>query len=543
MKKSNSSPFSCWTPALTGFGLAGFLWSHLVTAQARPLVTITANASTLLRTDISRATFGAGLEHQTPQFRDLMAQAPTATNARTAIQNASIAALRFPQGTTGLFYFWDAPSASFVSVSGVAQSQVLTPAEIYSYTASLGMDRLFEVNTFQYRKNGSTKYINVNGSSSASAAVINTANLLEGAQYAADWVTNNLNVQSASARVNFWEVGNEDWAWWTPEQYSQIFNAYAAKMKLANPDIKLLAQTITTPYTGVGGIVNDNTWTNRIVSSGIDSNGVYAVSYHKYLNGGTFQTPTDIEGQRVLQTMNMFADVQNATDLIDLKTRIANLGVPWKIWATEFNISQRNSSGGAMICQDLGHALVIADWVGRMLELNIERMDMHSLDHNPYYSIVDYVNNGGTIDNAITSVPGYAYSFYPQKFGAKMVSVTTAGNPTLSSPNRGNLPQVSTYASIVETPGNRRLRLMVIYRSPDQDVQLKIQTLGATMKAAPATFQYSRLYSAKMSDSNVNNKDHVTWSAPASYTSNAWALENIVIPVHSANYFDIPLQD
>ena len=547
-------------------------------------VTVTVSQAATIRDDIEAKTFGGGVDMRTPQFKDVMTLTGASTATQTMFQNMKMGTMRFPQGTSALFYYWKNPPASYIDhgdaqrpdpFPGLTGPMLITPDQMYGYTDmnpmadSLHMDLLLQVNTFSYVVNNwDYTYVNKYGTNRDQAAEIrdnNPDNLTGAANYAADWVYNNLHSHPNNI-ATYWEIGNEDWVWWTPQQYAQIFNAYASAMKakaaLADVPIKLLAQTTTGTNTGVGGIVNTNAWTSLMAGAmtPAQKNNVYALSEHQYLNGNATGTlpngtplardfsnyPASAEGQRMLVTENMFAKVQANSRLNFLKGEIAAVAPAWKIWMTEFNVVQNdattttaNPNGIMKRLHDLGHGLVLADWTGKMLESGVERILIHSFDHHPNYSIIDYVNSGGTIAAPIKTVPGYAFGIFPQEFGKKMVQNTVSGNPQFSSPNEGYYNQISVYSSVREA--DNTLRVIVINRSANSGIQISLGCTGRTVAAAPATYTRRELYSDNLLDSNFNAPDTVKWSTPVSVPIPGSVIDGIVLKEHSANLFIIPL--
>jgi hypothetical protein len=548
-------------------------------ANAAKTAGVTVTATTIIRDDIEAKTFGGGVDMRTPQFKDVMTGPYPAT--KTMFQDMKMGTMRFPQGTSSLFYYWKNPPASYIDhgdathpdpFPGLTGSMLITPTQMYTYTdksappaASLHMDLLFQVNSFSYVVNNWTvTWINKNKTDGSKQAEIEPANLTGAANYAADWVNDSF-VNHSTNVVTYWEVGNEDWVWWTPALYAQIFNEFASKMKAVVPsgsEIRLLAQTTTGSNTGAGGITNTSAWTSQMAGAmtAAQKNNVYALSEHQYLNGNATGTlpngtplardfsnyPASAEGQRALLTENMFAKVQANSRINFLKGEIAAVAPAWKIWMTEFNVVQNdatttaaNPNGIMKRLHDLGHGLVLADWTGKMLESGVERILIHSFDHHPNYSVIDYVNSGGTIAAPIKTVPGYAFGIFPQEFGKKMVQNSVNNNPQLSSPNEGNYNQVSVYSSIRET--DNTLRVIVINRSANSGIQITLGCTGRTIAAAPAQYTRRELYSENLLDSNFNAPDTVKWSTPVSVPVPGSVIDGIVLKEHSANLFIIPL--
>lgn len=141
--------------------------------------------------------------------------------------------------------------------------------------------------------------------------------------------------------------------------------------------------------------MNGPDWTGRLVSGGINGSDVYGLSLHQYLSGGL--TDGTEEEQRAYQTQNVLAQVAASSEIAFLNQEILTLGENWKIWVTEFNLDQNDAAGNPVILHDMGHALAIADFTGRMLEQGVEKMFYESLDTNPYYALVNYLNENTSV--------------------------------------------------------------------------------------------------------------------------------------------------
>jgi hypothetical protein len=700
--------------------------SWLVATQKNAVaVTVTVDAGDVIRDDISPKTFASGVQHEDPQFNQLMGSLETPNAAgRNMVLGLNLGGMRFPMGTSAQYYYWDHPSWSYPGA--VSGNEVISPRQqqvpewngtqnvlktydgMYKYIAELGMDPLFQVNSFSSIDTATNiHYVNPTG---VAPGVIDNTQLNIASTYAADWVSDYQSWRSsepAASPDQFWEVGNEDWSWWKPQDYATIFGQYAAKMKARKADIKLLAQTLTHPWTvgsGATKIINDDTWTTTFAQSlaagGTDLRSVYALSYHQYfsspvkpalpvnfsfenpdvrtgisshticngdarLNGSgwTFTsgsgwdsagiaggfpnegsvwnnavaphgrqvaliqgkstiestqplslqygvvytitvqaarrpgnpvaqtvhvtangasvgdiTPTTDDFQPYLlamsfagsgplpvtfkfagtvnadatvflddititdrpleqyrrdQTRDMLSQVSQASELNGLISKVKSINsannVGWKIWATEFNQQQEEPTSpiGITNAQDIGQGVVIADWVGRMLELGVERVVMHSLDQHPCFSIIEYANNGSSPTSPMMSVPGYAYSIFPQKFGSAMVKVSYTANPLVNG-----APQLAVYASL--TKDRSKLRLIAINRDLDNAAALSLETANAVMGTSGATYQ--QLSSPYVSDNNSNHTHTIAWSAPAAFSNG----QNV--PPHSITFVEIPLQ-
>jgi hypothetical protein len=528
----------------------------------RDVLFVPASSGNVIRNDISRATFGTGIAFNSSQLRWTMdnlnaeGQPPVTSLTADTMKWLDLGTLRFPNGDSSFLYFSEAPTMSYPHIEKPSQwDRYLSSDEIYRYTAAdkLNMERLFEVNTVWWLNDTWTKtyYLNEEWNDTDPTVrppVLNRSHMASAANRAAQWVTRD------AGRTQLWEVGNEDWARWNATDHAEIFYAFQDAMKRANPNIKLLAQGladnfwINTPEEWLAKLKGKLEANNKV-------NSVYAYSVHKYMQGGVY--PEDAAQptvRRAKQTQDMLAAVASGEPVNNVK-RLLGTGAPtsstrdWKIWITEFNVHQpdggKTAKGDAtfLVPQDMGHALVIADWTGKMLEQNVERMMFHSLDNNPEFALVQYQNEGSSIDHPYVTVPGYAYSMYAQEFGKTMVRTILTQNPMLKTPDgTKDYAQVSAYSSISED--GKSLRMMVINRHMTDRVLVNINTEQAPGKRwfAAGKFAFRKLHSGKIDNSNKMSKDLVKWDGPNYYNSAVTGIENITLEPASVNLFIIPLQ-
>lgn len=196
----------------------------------------------------------------------------------------------------------------------------------------------------------------------------------------------------------------------------------------------------------------------------------------------------------------------------------------WQLWMTEYNLLQPSGTkdpggnDGISVLQDMGHALVIADWTGHLLQQGVDRLAMFSLDHNPYFAQLQYdANNDPATDLAHPSVtaPGLAYAVYPQSFGQTLLRNTVANNPRLAAPNGMRYDKLGVYSSI--SADGRQLRTIVINRDLDRSasVQLKLLPVTGARRLAYGSATWQQLRSQQLTDTNYNGSGLVRWSAPA----------------------------
>lgn len=549
----------CIIPCTTFAFLMGAVRATTIEAVIRP--------TEVIRDDIGRHTFGAGVDFPVPQFAWLMDTGPHADGPRTPaqqeIKNFNLGMMRFPSGDGAQLYFWDDPQHSIPNSNPKdLRGKWLTQAQMLKFTLpssrfgdGLAMDRLFQVNSCQYLDyddHWKVKQVNAHFHQHDERPEIDPVRLERVAARAAAWVEEN-NGRSADERVDYWEVGNEDWIHWTGAQYGKIFDSIRRKMVERRSGIKMLAQGLSADFkTRANGTNTMENWIEGLKSTITNpATDVYAYSDHQYVNADEYRSDLPAE-RRVKQLQDMCATVAAGQRTADLKKKLASspLTAPWKIWITEFNTYQR-VDGKLANPQDMAQALVIADWTGKMLEQNVERMFFHSLDHHPYFTLIQYVNEGGSIEAPRVTPPGYAYTIFPQEFGKKMVATvvgtSTFPNPMLTAPNGKEYPQLGIYSSIREDDLNGgTLRVIVINRAVSgvTDFNLKVEDVpgGRSMKNAPAKYTRRQLRSANLTDSNCMVADAVSWTAPAQYDCGGEGIMGAVLEPASVNLFIIPLR-
>jgi hypothetical protein len=238
-----------------------------------------------------------------------------------------------------------------------------------------------------------------------------------------------------------------------------------------------------------------------------------------------------------------------------VKNLIAEKKLPWKIWMTEFNVQQTKVSDSNEKCndsnkkkkfdgvceetlQDIGHGLVIADWVGKLLEQNIERMYINDLGHAIPSEMVHFGLTNNTIAAPKVSVPGHVYSMYAKNFGKTMVK-----NKTDEKPKAGESKKLSVYSSV--SANDQELRVIIINRDLDNKATINLDTQNAPWRRELADGQYCfrQLSSNQVSDSNVTENNKVTWSYPQYLSqSNRNGITNQTLAPASVSLLLIPLK-
>jgi hypothetical protein len=529
----------------------------IIPADGVVRIEVATDAAGVIRDDIGRATFGSGIAFDTPQLRwtlDHLAnpgQVPVSSNTRDAMRGLNLGSLRFPNGDSSFHFVSEDPGNSYPAQSSPNEwDRYLTADEVVRYTApsELDMERLFQVNTEFWldRSTWRYRYLNDNVFSTPGAAPsLNLSHADTAARKAADWMGRD------AGRTLYWEVGNEDWARWNGAQYAEIFSAFQKRMKAARPEARLLAQGLAADYkanTPDGWL---QALTSRLQADGsLDS--VYAYSLHQYLHTDPYAGAPLLE-RRGKQTEDMLATVAEGRQVAEVQ-RLLGTGSAtsptgrWKLWMTEFNIQQPNgqldTDGKPRFeaGQDMGHGLVIADWTGKLLEQNVERVFMHSLDHHPRFALVQYANLGSDIEHPMVSVPGHAFSLYAQAFGKTMLRNRIAGNPVLTAPGGKSYPQVSAYASLAADGASLRVVVINRHLRDSAQVSLGIQATASRRVLADGGFSFQQLRADALTDTNAPAAK-VAWSSvgqPLQRTTTG--TEAVTVAPASVNLFILPLR-
>lgn len=484
------------------------------------------DAESRIRADIGRHTFGSGFEFHRAEIRMTMEPALGFSPATgEAIGAFNLGLLRFPNGTPALHYLWDQPTMSWTPTPSGQGDTVrnLSPAEIQRYTAPerWNMERLFQVNTEFTLNSRWTGYDYVNDHANQPLPPqLNRENLDKAARKAADWVA------ADQGRTTYWEVGNEDWARWRADQYADIFAAFQAQMTRSNPGIRLLAQGLMEPWA-------DNTpeqWLAALRArlGTTPLRDVHAYSVHQYLRTDPYAGDDPLTRRRK-QTQDLLGQVASG-EPVARTLRLLGRGQPasptghWQLWMTEFNVLQptgeKRANGQDVIAvqQDMGHALVIADWTGQLLQQGVDRLVMLSLDHHPAFALLQYDRNndpGTSLASPQATAPGLAFAVYPQAFGRTMVRTTIANNPRLTAASRARYDKLGAYASV--SADGRELRAILVNRDLDRParVQLGMLAVSGNRRLAGGPFTHRQLSAPQLTDSNFGGSGLVRWRTPA----------------------------
>jgi hypothetical protein len=575
-------------------------------AQAQVNIKVsTTNESNVIRRDISRTTFGTGLQANTAEFGWAMKSTPWV--GETALDTQKLAAtadtfkwlqlgsFRFPNGDSSFQYLWSDPSFSIcLTDDGICEvkgdlvatqklrdisnarrvdpayqwSWWMTPDAIIDYTSNvngkLNMERVFQVNTVfspydiyideNVKCRGNTPPNNCTGTS------FSDINMDKVADYAADWV------QKDNKQTKYWEIGNEDWSRLHPEEYAKIFSSFQQKMLLKNSKIKTIAQGLEENFDAVGTTNTPENWLNALTTKLASTNSinkVYAYAIHDYLETPAYENlKGDPELRRKTQTEDLLLQVRDHAEYSStakgsrvavqtVKDLLKQKAPSWKLWITEFNVSEDViSPTGAKTreqFQDMGHGLVIADWVGELLKSNIERMFFHDMSHSPTYGMMDFGKNSNNVGmkDAKVQVPGHIYSMYAKNFGQTMVKNTVSNNPNITINRTGtprSYPQLGIYSSV--SSNDQELRIMVINRDLNNKAVVNIDTenLPGRRVLADGKYCFRQISAARINESNIAASDTVKWTQPVYINQSSTGIKNQTVDRASVNLFVIPLK-
>ncbi|MBN1555109.1 MAG: hypothetical protein JXA11_10205 [Phycisphaerae bacterium] len=479
---------------------------------------------------ISPRCFGGGTEFSNRYF-ELAMKHPQSRELITE----TVGFLRFPHGTSGQHYFWDDPESSY---NRRKNPLFMTPGYIVGICRKLKLQPVFQVNTYQYRRSGAAKDFE------ESKVLLAPGNVQEAAQYAANWVRA---CREKKYNIRWWEIGNEDWVYWNGYQYGAIANAYARAMKQSDPSIRILLQGKTDTWKGKFQRTCGPEWMRQLLEA-VDRELFDAVSVHLYLNGtivGADKRPLPDE------TATMLARVDLAQRERFLRDFIRKNNLKWEIWITEFNYAKRDPDGvgGLRLMQNVAHGLVVADWVGRMLELGVDRLAPHDLTGHPCFEQID-IGKWTTPDKPHYTVPGLALTAFGRHFGRRMVKVSWRNNPPrftseISDPkyptkqkDKHEYPAFSAYAALRKK--DNTLRIVLMNRDLEKQGSVRLNLAGISLQVGAVMEIMELGGDVPLDATNIQQANRVAWRHRRCPTT-----ENPIIKIqpHSVNIIKIPLED
>lgn len=468
------------------------------------------------------AWYGSGTEYYCRGFTGALKHPA----AMQAIRDTGIGFLRWPQGTSALWYFWDAPEQSYKE-AWMGAGAFLSPDDFVAAAKQLDVDSLVQVNTVQFRKG--------DGGFERSKVLVAPMNVAEAAAYAGRWVAD---LKAKNTGIRWWEIGNEDWVYWTGRQHGSMATAFAKAMRAADPSARILAQGFIGTWNSDWLHSEGGAWTREVAES-VPAAAVDGLSVHMYLNGGRMKSGARSVGE---ETAALFAKVASDDRIAACRAQLAEKDrAGWQVWVTEYNLMQSDAKGpgGLLWWQNLAHGLVIADWTGRMLVQGADRLAVHDLVGHPVFELVDAAHKG-TVDAPRLTVPALALQAF-RGFGDELLAVSTAANPDRLSGTAEDgtavrtirYPAVSAYAARRGADGS--VRVILVNRDLEHAVPVRVGGLAALPPGASATL---RQLGAGLDLAADNfGKVQLAWSERQ---LDAAALAALELPAHSLSVLVLP---
>lgn len=505
--------------SLSALSVLALAYSNLAATDSP--VRLTIDAERQLR-KLDPAWFGSGAAYYCGGFAEGMKH-PAAVQA---MKDTGISFLRWPHGTAALWYFWDAPRLSH---SPPWVKYWLTSADFVAAGRTLGCMAVGQVNTYQFRRDGYEDF-------EQAKVLVANGNIGQAAAYAAAWVAN---AKAENWDVTWWEIGNEDWTYWSGRQHAAMATAYAKAMRTADPRIKLLAQGFCGSWVNEWVDHHGPQW-NEDLARALAPGTVDGLSVHCYASGTIPGQPRPLAEE----TAGVFARiVDSCSEVAAIRPMLARHGhEAMQIWVTEYNLMQKDEKGpgGLAWWQHLSHGLALADWTGRLLELGVDHLAVHDLIGHPVFELVDVAHKGSLKDPRLT-VPAIALQAFTGVRLTGMLPVVHSDNPARLSgtyPNEeavstGSYPAVGAWA-LRRADGGLRVVLVNRDLSADQPVQLAFA--GASPADATRVTRL-RLGEGLALDATNFGDQHLAWIA----TTTTWgAARSEVLPAHSLTVFDLP---
>lgn len=510
-------------------------------------VSIRFDQAALRPSPLSKENFGSGFQFENADIR-LMFKDSSVAKSYNMLKAMNFGVIRFPHGTRALFYYWNDVPDSYSNL-GVPSSSWLLPLDVYenfaardtSYTAvqyALPGDLLFQVNTYQSIKitNGVKNWLTVpvmqNGVPANDASgqkIIDQNGLTQAAEMAAQWVAANHQLPY-NQQAEFWEIGNEDWVYWTPSQYALIFKTFAEKMIQANcksvagngstcKPLKLLAQALAINSDFRPGGVNQprgEYWVSDFADAlhglGFSLGNVYALSQHMYINGDQLTNVRD-------RTISMFSKTAFFDEVattrswaVAIKNKYA-LPQAWQVWMTEFNTSEdKDSLGNPIPAETKAKGVILGDWAAHMLEYQVDRVMPHSLEADPQWAMFNYRNNGGSPQTPIMMPYGAVIGRLAGNFTGSMYKADSDS----AAPAPGYYQLLRAYSAYDSV--NKKLNVLLVNKDLDNPTTVTLSTIGSRSFIPGGAFSYSALTGADLNTTNINasNPDlpPVRWDTP-----------------------------
>ena len=340
-------------------------------------------------------------------------------------------------------------------------------------------------------------------------------------------------IRSANGRkdpwdVNFWEIGNEVWGWWTPghtdsQTYANSYVQFAELMKRVNPNISLI---------GEGGDGNnvDQTWNEQMLSTAGEHVDHLAVHYYSpqplpqnYESSAVFMA--SVAAPRIIE-QRMDATAKTARSAGNKDTKLAVL----EHAAMYFNEEHRRT-------RTLEGGLVEAG----IFNLLIRRPDINEI--NAASALVNFWDGSSfrVGRRGVLKTP----SFYVQSniaehtgelvVNAKVVTPTYDTNAVGNLPAQKNVPYLDVTAT--RSAQGDKLYLSVVNRHPSDAIVTKLEFANATVNQRGTAHVVSA--SHYLLQNKWNEMDAI---APIQHEFSIGTPSSYTFLPHSHTILEIPMQ-
>jgi len=393
--------FDTWAPR-TFEGVSAY--NELAPPIGPATATITVNYADTL-THVSPYVFG----NNAPAWNGRI---HTNTTMMRHLRNARISVLRFPGGSWGDEYFWNARNASNLpgdlgpmwssgDTGGIAYDDgwKMTPSDFYTTLDALGSEAIMIVNY------GYARY----GTSADPVA--------EAAHLAADWVRD-VNIRQGLG-IKYWEIGNEVFGSWeagntvpdkgavSGSEYGRNFRVFVDSMKAVDPTIKIGAVTVDWE--------NDSgRWNQRMFPQIRDHADFLIV--HNYFTPWPW---TNLSPEDVFDTAYLVGDV---AERVRGEWQTYSGKQPIPIVLTEFNIRAVNLNYETGHLNSLFFATVLGEIIKhRYAMANMWDLKNGSFDNGQDHGMLSPGNEPGVTENSPHG-SFFPFYYYTRLFGDVMVA-------------------------------------------------------------------------------------------------------------------------
>ncbi len=452
-------------------------------------------------------------------------------------KEAKVSMLRYPGGTWGDHYVWDHPEKSYFAAKGNNENTIITPEQFVAMCRKCGAEPIFQANAL-VKGEVSSNWINPT----------KIEDIRAGAQWTAAWVRQANKVNGW--KVKYWEIGNELWIMYRPEEYATIVREYSRAMKAVDPSIKIIACGLSS-HVGPFKLEwfnfrDDPNWKIRTANSNdaeswnralftIAKGDFDYVAPHPYISHLAEKGAPDPEPRDIyLQTTAKIWDQDGLKNQYDLLKQYHS---PVKIavteWCTNFSYSV-SAKGGLklpMYFYSQGNGVNAAHYMGQIVagEAN-EIAVLHSVDETQN---LWFWPKKAMADKPLSHPIFLAYKLWNTHLGTTRDTSTIGKQPGIAI-NGKSYPAIFTLAS----QDAKNLYLMAINLDPDAAHTFQWRPQGQTTGKGVLSLMAGKSLMADNWDS-WNQDVHDIDIRDSDIASDGGAF-NFELPAHSVAGITVP---